>query len=288
MNAYIQMFFSSWMFMSVFALATMGIVLIFKTSGTTNFAQGSIAALGAYFAATFVTKGWNLWLSLGVSVVVAFAVGVLVDVGLFRRGRSVNVIGKQIITMGIVMILFGVVPMAFGALPMDIPPFAKGNFEFGQFVIPKHYAICALITAGVLAAIFLALRFTKWGLGVRATASNEKVAQMLGVNTKMITAVSWALAAGLGTLAAVMYGSSTVLNPAYMTGVQVNAFLACILGGFATFYGPIAGALLLPVLRNYIAYNTSAWADVIIYTLILLVILFKPNGLFGKKIVKKV
>jgi branched-chain amino acid transport system permease protein len=286
--AYTNMFLQSLMFMSVYSLATLGIVLIFKTSGTTNFAQGSIASFGCYFVAMFVTRNMNQWLALILSVIIALAVGIFIDFVIFRRGRSVNIIGKQIITMGIVMILLGAIPLAFGPDPIDIPKFAQGNFEMGELVLPKHAAIGAGIAAVVISAVFLALRFTKWGLGVRATASNEKVAQMMGVNTKFITAVSWALAAALGTLAAVMYASTTTLNPAFMTGVQVNSFLACILGGFSTFFGPIVGALIIPVLKNFIAYNTSEWADVIVYLLVMAVIIFKPNGLFGKKYQKKV
>ena len=160
---------------------------------------------------------------------------------------------------------------------------------FGMtFTVTKHALFCFLFATVILTVIFLALKFTKWGLGVRATASNEKVAQMMGINTKVITAMSWAIAAGLGTVAAIMYGSGQDLNPSFMGGVQVNAFLACILGGLSTFYGPIVGAVLIPVFSNVFRYNFSAWADVIVYALILIVILIKPLGIFGKKIARKV
>ena len=132
---------------------------------------------------------------------------------------------------------------------------------------------------------------------MRCTASSEFTAELMGINTHVITAISWALACALGVLAAVMYaGGGAMISTSFMGTIQVNAFLACILGGFATFYGPIVGAVLIPVLSNCVGflanypafYNISRWQMVIVYVLLLAIILIKPQGLFGKKVVKKV
>jgi hypothetical protein len=102
----------------------------------------------------------------------------------------------------------------------------------GELVITKHSVICLAITVVVLGALFLLLKYSKWGLAVRCTASNEFTAELMGINTHVITAVSWAIAGALGVLAAVMYaGGGTKIGPAFMTTIQVNAFLAGILGG---------------------------------------------------------
>ena len=160
----------------------------------------------------------------------------------------------------------------------------------GEIVLTKHALICAAITAVVLAALFLLLKYSKWGLGVRCTASSEFTAELMGINTHVITAISWALACALGVLAAVMYaGGGAMISTSFMGTIQVNAFLACILGGFATFYGPIVGAVLIPVLSNCVGfYDISRWQMVIVYVLLLAIILLNPQGLFGKKVVKKV
>ena len=144
--------------------------------------------------------------------------------------------------------------------------------------------------------LFVLLRFSKWGLSVRATASNEYVAGMLGINTYVITAISWGLAGALGTLAATMNGGINQVGPYFMTSYQVNAFLAGILGGFSTFYGPVVAAFLLPLANNLVVYlanvigkpELSSWSLVIVYGLALVLIFFKPEGLFGKRTVKKV
>jgi branched-chain amino acid transport system permease protein len=141
----------------------------------------------------------------------------------------------------------------------------------------------------VITSLFILLKYTKWGLGVRATASNERVASMMGVNTKFITAMSWAIAAAIGSLAASLYAPMVqTLSVGFMVFMQVNGFLAAVLGGFSTFFGPIAGAVLIPLITTFLYDAFDLWNVAIAYLLILFVVLIKPIGLFGKKIAKKV
>jgi branched-chain amino acid transport system permease protein len=303
---FLQPFASSLTYICVLVLATFAITLIYKTSATTNFAQGSIAALGCYLVA-YLSMRWApdipYWVSIIIGLVAGLAIGLLIDIGIFRRGRSVNLIGKQIITMGMVTLIIGVIPLIFGATEApQIPAFVEGYWvvEMGEgwsFTISKHTIVCLAITAVVLTVLFILLYKSKWGLGVRATASNEMTAGIIGINTTVITATSWAIAAGLAVLAGVMLNAgSTILTSTFMTQTQVNSFLSGILGGFSTFYGPIVGAAIVPLLTEIVGYFglfegadfLIAWKEVIVYGVLLVVILIKPNGLFGKKIIKKV
>lgn len=286
-------------------LATFAVTIIFKTSTTTNFAQGTIAAFGCYFGTYFFLRyGVPMWACLIIGTLFGVICGIFVDVVIFRNGRSVNLAGKQIITMGLVTVLGNLIPIAYYYLePPLIPTFASDaqiivNMGSSNFAITVHSLVCLAITVVVLAVLFLLLRFSKWGLGVRTTASNEIVAQMMGVNTHIITAASWGIAGGLGAMAAIMYvsGPGTMNSAYFMTEFQVNAFLACILGGFSTFYGPLIGALIIPLFKSTIGlFNLvngfewiTRWNVVIVYLFALIIILIKPNGIFGKKIAKKV
>ncbi len=308
--AFISTLCGSLLSICVTVLAAFAVTLIFKTSTTTNFAQGSIAALGCYITAElFKDYGLPIWVSLFPGMLVGVLAGLVIDIVIFRRGKNVNAVGKQIITMGLVSIIFGGIPLAFGN-PESIPfkPFydtvaagTKPNFLIpflgGELVVSKHAVICLAITVVVLAALFLLLKFSKWGLAVRATASNEFTAELMGVNTHMITAVSWAIAGALGVLAAVMYaGGGAKIGVSFMTTIQVNAFLAGILGGFSTFHGPVIGAICIPLASSCVGFlanfpgmsGITRWNMVIVYVLMLIVILIKPQGLMGKPIVKKV
>lgn len=294
----------------VTAIAAFAVTLIFKTSTTTNFAQGSIAALGCYVTADLFGKyGIPVYLAVFPGIAVGILAGLFVDTVIFRNGRGVNAVGKQIITMGLVSIIFGGIPLVFGnpeSIPFEAfyntqkagvsPNFVIPAFG-GEIVITKHSLICLSITAAVLGALFLLLKYSRWGLGVRATASNEFTAELMGINTHVITAASWGIAGALGVLAAVMYaGGGTKISPSFMTTIQVNAFLAGILGGFSTFHGPVVGAVCIPVaascvgfLANFPAFSgISRWNMVIVYVLMLIVILIKPQGLMGKPVAKKV
>lgn len=300
---FLQIFLLDLTPLCVLILATTGIVLIFKTSVTTNFAQGTMATVGAFAAAKTIllltaTTGLSMPVKLAVAMVVAaltsFLIGLFVDTVIIRNSKFPNAVGKQMITMGLVLVLFGLMPLLFGLIPLTIEQFSyEGQFiplsETMILFVPDHNLFALVVTLVLLGLLFGALRFTKWGLGVRATASNEKVAGMMGVNTRLITAMSWAIAGAFGGVAAYLYAPvGSAVTSAFMTPMQVNGFLAAVLGGFSSFGGPIVGAILINVFASIASFFNSIWTNVIVYALVLLLVLAKPLGLFGKKTAKKV
>lgn len=299
--AYLQILIGVIPSMCVGILATFAVTLIFKTSYTTNFAQGVISALGAYVAVEYTLEsGWPLWAGALAGVVIAFVIGVAIDVLIFRNGRYVNAVGKQIITMGLISIFIGVIPFVFKVAHYESVPsipfihLTKG-IQIGEIFVQYNTLVNIAITAVMLVAVFVMLQKSKWGLSVRATASNEIVAGMMGINTKVITAISWGIAGAFGAIAATMYIGNVTLSSGYiMTTTQINAFLAGILGGFATFYGPVFGAVIIYLLDAIVGCicihvpELSTWKSAVVYLVVMLLVLWKPQGLFGKKMVKKV
>ncbi len=289
------------------ALVTMAIVLIFKTSFTTNFAQGSIATFSAFAVTSIFTKFFlvkfpdinpllMLLISIFIGIIIGFVIGLFIDIFIIRKSRYSNAITKQMITMGIILVISGLLPVIYGIIPLATPrPLTTKVFQINvggdiPLYISGHSLISIVIAIIVLSILFVALKYTKWGLGVRATASNETVASMMGVNTKFITAMSWGIASGIGALASALYAPTIyTLTPDLMFSLQINGFLAAILGGFATFGGPIAAAIIIPFARVLAwQFLSNTWANAIVYVLVLLLILIKPVGLFGKKTTKKV
>lgn len=292
---------------AVLALATFGIVLIFRTSFTTNFAQGSIAAFSVYITyiisnsiyktldPSVVEKStwWVFLCSVAISLVFGFLLGLLIDLVLIRRAKDITASGKQMITMGLILVFAALIDIIFGVSPMKVQELSSSNlnYSFGDFILnmPIHKTVAIGVAFVILIILFAALKYTKWGLGVRATASNETVASLMGVNTHIITALSWGLAGALGALAAAFFAPySGNLNPNMMGNIQVNGFLALIMGGATTFYGPIIAAIIIPFLNNFLAVPFTKWSSVLVYAIVLLVVLWKPNGLFGKRVIKKV
>ena len=282
-------------------LATFAVTLIFKTSYTTNFAQGVISAIGAYVAVEIAMLNLlPMWQVAIAGVLASLALGVLIDVVIFRNGRYVNVLGKQIISMGLISIIIGVIPFIFKVFHFEsipVAPFIALNkgITIGGVFIQYNTIVAVAITVVLLTTVFILLQKSKWGLSVRATASNEIVAGMMGINTKIITATSWGIAGAFGAVAAIIYVGNATLSSGYiMTNTQINAFLAGILGGFATFYGPVLGAVIIYLLNVVVGCigmhvsGISGWKSAIVYLVVMLLVLWKPQGLFGKKMVKKV
>lgn len=294
LQSVVQTILSNLHLAGILALATMGIMLVFKTSFTTNFAQGMMATIGVFTAATFVTKlGLDRWLAVGAGILTSFLIGLFIDTVIIRKAKYINVIGKQMITMGLVIVIAALIPIVFGTVPLEFRRFIEGNLNFNfagmELFITKNGLMIVVVSATVVLGLYALLNFTKWGLGVRATASNETVAGMMGINTRVITAMSWSIAGGLGGLAAILMASqSGAVDGSMMVSVQVNGFLASVLGGFSSFYGPLVGAVLIPVSKALVAILNSLWSGVILYSLVLLIVLIKPVGLFGKKTAKKV
>jgi branched-chain amino acid transport system permease protein len=195
--------------------------------------------------------------------------------------------------MGLMMIFYAIIPPIFVSITTrtpNIPKFSYENLEFaflGQnLYITVHALICVIIATVGLVILFSMLKFTKWGMALRATAANETVAQMMGVNTKFITGVTWGIAGAFVAIAA--SSTAMALNAGMMGQVQIFGFLACVLGGVTSFWAPIVGCVLIPLFLNYTAILSPTWAGLMSFILIMLIILVRPNGIFGKKTIKKV
>lgn len=333
----------------IYALAALGIILIYRTSDTTNYAQGTISTFGAYIGAWFSglianpineyvavygsmtgtheervaavaatglveypnsisalfmqyddkgiiigPRGWAIAIVSAIfAMICAVIIGVLIDRIIISRARHSNPITKQIITLGLISVFLGLATAVFGSVKQyTFFKFAPGNVNIGGASVSWSYVANIAISAILIAILFTALIKTKWGLSVRATASNEMVARMMGIPTPVITMVSWAIAAAVGTLAALMYAPTTTLDTSLMNSIQVISLLACVLGGFETFHGPIIAACIIALFKSLVQFYggdfVGSYIEAITYAFVLVLMLIRPQGLFGKKIVKKV
>jgi branched-chain amino acid transport system permease protein len=276
---------------SVYALAALGIILVWRTSLVMHFAQGSMGMFSGTAVAFVLNRtGAPLWASVLFGAVVAVLLGFAVDFAVIRRLKRATAVGKEIVTLGLIMVFLGLAPILFGTDPMLLPKaIPTGDVSLGDANLSYNALLNIVVGVAVAAGLFLVLQKTKVGLAIRATASNESTARLMGIPTKTVTLLAWAVAGVLGMLAAVMIAPTTTVTPTFMNTVQVSALFACVLGGFQTFYGPVLGAYLIAVASNFLKlYGSSVWGDQILYLLILVFLLVRPNGLVGKTYLKKV
>ena len=291
MSTFLQLFLRSLETGAIYALAALGVIIVYRTNFMVNFAQGTMGMFGAYIVTTLYAKmGLSLPVCILLGIVSGALIGVVVDFLVIRRTKRVAGSGKEIITLGMMMAFLGITPMLFGVDPMRLPKLIEtGDLNILGANISFNSLFNIVFGLGLTVALFLILQKTKLGLAIRTTASSERTARLMGVPTKLVTLFSWVLAMILGTLAGVMIAPSTSVTTNLMDSVQVNALIACVLGGFQTFYGPVIGAYIIAVLNNMLSYYVdSTWGLQIVYLLIIIFIVFKPVGLIGKKVTKKV
>jgi len=291
MTTFIQILLRSLETGSVYALAALGIIIIYRTSNITNFSQGVVGMFNTFVVTyLFLNGGLPLWAAIIGGIFSAILVGLLIDFVVIRRTKKVSPVAKQIITLGLIMVVLGITPLFFGLDPLSLPRLINtGSIKVFGANLSYNGLFNILFGLILMITLFYILQKTKVGLAVRTTASNEYMARLMGVPTKTVTLVAWAIAGILGVLSGVMIAPATSVSLNLMDAVQVNALIACVLGGFQTFYGPVVGAYIIGVSSNMLIYYVSPiWGGQVLYILILVFLIFRPYGLIGKKIVKKV
>jgi branched-chain amino acid transport system permease protein len=290
-STFLQVIFRSLETGSIYALASLGIIIVMRTSNITNFSQGAVAMFNTFVVTIlFANFGFPLPVAILGGVVSAILTGFFIDFVIIRHTKKVSPVAKQIITLGLVMIVLGLAPLFFGVDPLRLPRLIEdGNLGILGANISHNGLFNILFGLGVMGILFYILQKTKVGLAVRATASNEFTAKLMGVPTKKVTLGAWAVAGVLGVISGVMVAPMTSVSLNLMDEIQINALVAVVLGGFQTFYGPVVAAYIIGISRNLLLfYVSSVWGGQILYILILAFLVFRPYGLFGKKIVKKV
>lgn len=293
MSGFIGVILRSLEYGSIYALASLSIILVYKTSFTTNFAQGVLGMFNTYLIASLVVKqSMSLYAAIPIGIVSAIIIGVLIDVVIIRRAKGVSPVGKQIITLGIMNIILGAAPLLFGVYDLQLPKIiSSGSINLAGAAITYNSIFNILFGLVVMGLLFLLLNRTKFGLAIRTTASNEVTARMMGVPTKTVTMVAWAIAGVLSMFAGVMTAPFSAVNTVFMNDIQINAFMAAVFGGFSTFHGPVVGAYILSIATNILQVylpDGTIWGKPIVYMVMIAILYFRPVGLFGKKVVKKV
>jgi branched-chain amino acid transport system permease protein len=278
----------------VYASVALALVLIFRTTGLLNFAQGEMALFSTYISWKLTTTGMPVILAIALSMAIAFVGGAVIERVLIRPvevGRSpLNVV---IVTLGMFLGINSLAQLVFGTNPQTMPSlFPSGNIDAGSVAIRKDtigLAVVLFIECGLL---YLLLQKSTLGLKIRAVASNQESSRLLGINAGLMLMFGWALSAALGALAGSLVAAErTGFDASLMQTVLVYAFAAAALGGFDSPLGAVISGLVVGVAetltRQYI--NALDGIEVLVpLGLILVVLLVKPTGLFGRQTVERV
>jgi branched-chain amino acid transport system permease protein len=283
----------------VYGSVALALVLIFRTTGVLNFAQGEMALFSTYISWKLTTTGMPVVVAILLSMAIAFVAGGLIERLLIRPvEESRSPLNVVIVTLGLFLGLNSLAQLIFGTDPQLMPsPFPSGRVDLigsGADAIDVRNGTIGLIVVllAECAVLFLLLQRTRLGLKLRAVAANPESARLHGINATTMLMFGWALSAALGALAGSLVASQrTGFDASLLQAILVYAFAAAALGGFDSLLGAVVAGLVVGITDALTIQYVDALEGievVVPLALILAVLLVRPNGLFGKRTVERV
>ena len=282
---------------AIYASLALALVLVHRATKIPNFAQGEMAMISAFIAWEFQERYGTAviaWVgALAVSMFLSFLLGFFIERGIIRWVENSSPLTLLIITLGLLAIMTNGAGWRWGFLPERAQsPFPTEPVTVGDVVLSWQTIGIVLVLIVVMILVFGLFKYTKLGLGLRGAAGNPPSAKLVGINVGLMLGIGWGLAALVGATAGVMAAPRLGLQPNMMAPVILFAFAGAVLGGFDSPPGAVLGGLLVGLMQSFAG---AYWAPhgnqlnlVLAFVVILVVLLVKPNGLFGKAEVSRV
>jgi branched-chain amino acid transport system permease protein len=282
----------------IYASLALAIVIIYRSTRVINFAQGEMATFSTFIAWELINQGVNIWAAYFLTLGISFVGGVLLERTVIRPVENAPVLTIVMVTIGLLILINGATFWKWGGATRAFPT-AKHAYVFSTR--PIHVGGVAFsiqdlafigVSLGAVALLYLLFQFTKVGLAMRATAVNPASSRLVGIRVGWMLSLGWGIGAALGALAGMMTAPTSQLDPNMMRGVLLYAFAAAILGGLESPIGAVVGGLALGVILNILGTYTTFFAgDMRLvggFAIILVVLVFRPAGLFGRTVARKV
>jgi branched-chain amino acid transport system permease protein len=275
----------------VYGLIALGFVLIYKTTEVVNFAQGELMMLGGFFAFTYISiLGFGYWTGFLLAVLSMGLVGMLIERVVVRPILGYPAFAIVMATIGLGFLLRALAGMIWGTDDLKIDtPFSTGVVRIGDLVLA--YDKLSVIVATFILCLVLWVFFNKTRLGtaMRATSENMLAAYYMGIPVKRVVSLVWAISAMVAACAGVLLAPITFVHSNVGLVLGLKAFPAAVLGGFGSIPGALVGGLVIGVIESLAGrYMAPGWKDASPYLVLLIMLLLKPEGLFGALGRKKV
>lgn len=275
---------------ALYALLALGLVLIYKTQDVVDFAHGELFMAGAYIGFTaFQLLGWSYPLAFVLSVAGGALLGVLLELVVIRPVVGHPHVTIAMVTVGVSYTMKGVIRLCYDSDIHTMPPVSNSSVSWGGVVIATQSLINILVAILLTVLILALFQWTRAGLRMRATQQNPRGARVVGIDTGKIYALTWGLAAAIGAAAGFLAAPVTLVYPDMGAQFILKAFAAAVLGGFDSVLGAIVGGFLLGMAELLAGgYISTRLIDVASYLIIILVMIVRPQGLFGRSAVVRV
>ncbi|WP_156760080.1 branched-chain amino acid ABC transporter permease [Microbacterium karelineae] len=293
MGTFIQLVVDGLGMGSVYAALGLAIVLVNQSTGMINFAQGGMAVLAAYFVFALVGFGLPLIVAILLAVVASFLLGALLERVLIRRFEGGDPDTAIVVTVGLLTLITGICGAIWSYNNLHLPwLFPAESFSFLGAAISWRSLGTFLVIFAFMVLIQVLFRGTKLGLALRAVADNPSSAALSGIPVGRLLMVGWGLAAALGAVAGALIAQRLSLTPGMLDTVLVYALAAVILGGLSSPFGVVVAAWAIGVLENlaavYVPFVGHDLKIAVPFVFLFIVLLVRPQGLFGRKTVVRV
>ncbi len=268
-----------------YALIAIGLTMIFGVMNIANFAHGEFYMLGGFIAYYLVSLiGLNYFLALPTAVVLVVVLAIILQHSIFRRLRDAPLMTTTLVTIGLSILLEHLALLLWGPQPQSIPtPFATKPLSFLGIYTTPLYLFSMAVTAALIVVGHLLIRRTRMGKAMRATFQNKEASALVGIRIDRIYMYTFAFGAALAAAAGAVLGGFIPVEPTAGGIITLKAFIVVILGGLGSFVGAIVGGLLLGLAEALGAgYMPTGWKDAIGFFAVILVLLFRPDGLFKR------
>jgi branched-chain amino acid transport system permease protein len=279
----------------VYGSLALALVLIYRATGVINFAQGEMAMATTYIAYQLTLWGLSYWPAFFLTLVIAFVFGVTTQQLVIRPVQHRSVVAVVIVTVGLFSLIDGIVIWIWNADPKFMPaPFSGAVYTIGGVTVSATDLGTIAVALGSVLVLWLFFRFTKLGLAMRAAALRPAAARLVGVRVNWMLALGWGFATVLGAVAGLMTEANVFqLSPSMMQPVLIYAFAAAVLGGLESPVGSVVSGIALGIFLNLLGQYGGYLGDStlslpVAFAVLLVVLLVKPTGLFGRAAVRKV
>jgi branched-chain amino acid transport system permease protein len=268
----------------VYGIAAMGLSLIWGVMRVINLAHGATMALGMFFIYFLFSKtGLNPYLGLPLAALLAMLFGFLIYVVALHRVIQASYLYTLLSTFAVNMIIIGIGTAVFTTSPRNVD-FSLGSLALGSEILLGTRLVAAVASVVITAGLYLFLYFTRTGKAIRAVSNNRAAAELMGISSTMVLALSF----GLGTMLAATAGGLTATFFPFTilsgSGYQLKSFVICVLGGLGNPLGALFGGLILGALEGIVpVFMPVSWVPVVEFSLFVLVLVIRPTGLIGAK-----
>jgi branched-chain amino acid transport system permease protein len=289
MHEFLQQIFSGLAAGSVYASVALALVMIYRSTDLVNFAQGEMAMFSTYIAWSLMNAGLPFWVAFVLTLVISFIGGMVIERAVIRPVEHAPVLAAVIVTIALLLIFNSLAGWIYTYTVQDFPSPFPDRTLLGALLTTRDLGVIG-VTLVMLFLLFVFFRFTQTGLAMRAAAQNPVSARLCGIRVGSMLAFGWGLAAAIGATAGIMVAPVLFLDPYMMSGVLLYAFTSALLGGITSPVGAVVGGLIVGVTENLVGTYLipSQLKLTVALALIVLVLVFKPNGLFGTAIIRRV